>query len=222
MKKLIFSMVCVASVFASNLDYGNQNDWEFVTGKRQSPINIDTMNVKTEKSYSKIKNYFDNNFMGSIENNGHSINVTAKGKSILNHREFELKGFHFHSPSEHKIDNNSYPLEIHFVHQQANGEFAVIGVFAKLGDANAEFQKVLDNIGGTQKINLKKLMPKNKSYYSYLGSLTTPPLTEAVEWYVIKEPITISSEQLKKFNELYDGNNRKVQDINGRNILLVK
>lgn len=151
------------------------------------------------------------------------MEVLSKGESILNNRVFELKNLHFHSPSEHKIDSKPYPLELHFVHQMENEQYAVIAVFAKEGKANKDFQKILDNIGKKKEnIDLEKLLPNKKEYFTYLGSLTTPPLTESVEWYILKEPIEISKEQIAEFNKLYLGNNRKVQDLNNRKVLSVE
>lgn len=225
MKKLLIlsCLLATVSVMGSELNYKDQKNWEFISGKRQSPINIETEKVTEAKNYSKVKINFKNNILEKVENNGHTLDVFSKGESVLDNRKFELKNLHFHSPSEHTINGEFYPLELHFVHQMENGEYAVVAVFAKEGQENKEFQKVLESVGKEEKnIDLEKLLPKKKEYYTYLGSLTTPPLTENVEWYVLKEPIEVSKSQIEQFNKFYIGNNRKVQDVNDRKILFVK
>lgn len=226
MKKLFLLAFAITSIgsLASELDYNHQEKWQFISGKSQSPININTKDVVTPvNSLGKIKLYYNNNIVETIKNNGHSINVDTKGNAVINNRVFALKSFHLHSPSEHTLDGKYFPIEIHFVHQAEDGQIAVIGIFAKEGEENPEFQKVLDNVKkGKSNIDLEKLFPETKEYYHYLGSLTTPPLSETVEWYVLKNPITLSKKQIEEFNKYYKGNNRKVQELNGRKILLGK
>lgn len=226
MKKIILSIFILASIgsFASELDYNHQERWQFISGKSQSPIDINTKGVIVpNNSLGKIKLYYNNNIKETIKDNGHTINVDTKGDAVLNNRIFNLKSFHIHSPSEHTLDGKYFPIEIHFVHQAEDGQIAVIGIFAKEGKENPEFQKILDNIkSGKSDIELEKLFPEEREYYHYLGSLTTPPLSETVEWYVLKNPITLSKQQIQEFKRYYNGNNRKVQELNGRKVLLGK
>lgn len=207
---------------SGHVDYDDQADWEFTSGKMQSPIDI--LGDKTEKmtpdngtitlDYSKD--------ITSVENNGHSIQVTGGGQAIINGRNFELSQFHFHAESEHTVDGEHYPIEAHFVNMSQDGRIAVIGVFFTEGTENKGFQEVLDDVNKEKPEpikNLNDMIPTNKSYYHYLGSLTTPPLTENVEWYVMKNNIEVSPEQIESFKKLYSHNNRDIQPLNGRAII---
>jgi carbonic anhydrase len=156
------------------------------------------------------------------ENNGHSIQVTDSGTAIINQRQFNLRQFHFHAESEHTVDGKHYPLEIHFVNQAQDGRIAVIAVFFEEGQENKGFQEVLDDVKKQTNCEItaiQTLIPENKSYYHYLGSLTTPPLSENVEWYVLKTPVEVSAAQIKTFQSLYAHNNRDIQPLNNRAIL---
>lgn len=203
-----------------HLDYDDQKDWKFESGDSQSPINIDT--TKTEKmtdSGTITLNYATD--FEKVVDNGHSIEAEVKGNAEINGRQYNLKQFHFHAPSEHEIDGKHYPLEVHFVNQAQDGRIAVIAAMFQEGEANATFQAILDHIdadtSGTMTLN--DLLPKDQDYYHYNGSLTTPPLSENVEWYVMKHPVTLNTEQLKAFRKYYDDNNRKIQETNHRAIL---
>ncbi|MGX7048995.1 hypothetical protein RU86_GL002191 [Lactococcus piscium] len=204
------------------INYDKQEDWEFASGKMQSPINIDSKKVDI---MTPDKGEMTLNFGKKItkaENNGHSIQVTDSGQSTINGREFNLTQFHFHAESEHTVDGKHYPLEAHFVNQSQDGRIAVIGVFFKAGRENLGFKEVLADVA-SKKIDaitdIDKMIPQNKSFYHYLGSLTTPPLTENVEWYLMKAPLEVSQAQLDAFKKLYAHNNRKIQPLNDRKIL---
>jgi len=204
-------------------DYSDCSD-----GKRQSPINIDTHNASKTKSLNNIfVNY--GNVKLEIINNGHTIQVNSDGTSqaLLGGKVYKLLQFHFHSLSEHTINGKHTAMEAHLVHQAEDGELAVIAVMIKKGEYNNFMQKIFKfmpkKAGGKTTnrfaINANDILPKDKSFYHYVGSLTTPPCTQIVQWYVLKEPITISSKQLSKFNSLYEGNFRPVQEIAGRKII---
>lgn len=169
-----------------------------------------------------------------IQNDGHTIVVKAPDGVIngmkIGNEPYQLLQFHMHAPSEHVIDGVHYPLEIHFVHATDDGKLAVLGVFVEEGEHNAEFQKILDqaptspsgDINTGASINPALLLPGNSALFAtwiYAGSLTTPPCTEGVHWYVIKKSITASLEQIQQFEALYDNNARFAQDLNGRQVL---
>ena len=156
-----------------------------------------------------------------VVDNGHSIEAEIKGTAEINGRKYTLKQFHFHAPSEHEIDGKQFPLEVHFVNQAQDGRLAVIAAMFQVGKTNQTFQTILNQIDSEQAGNflLSDLLPSDQDYYHYNGSLTTPPLSENVEWYVMKHPVTLSSEQLKAFRNYYDDNNRKIQDTHQRAIL---
>lgn len=200
-----------------------EKDYFWCELKNQSPIDISKeytikANLPLLKlDYKKVEN-------PEIINNGHTIQVNIPNENKLT--EYSLKQFHFHIPSEHTINKKSYPLEIHFVHKDDNNNITVVGVMAVLGKPNPELDKILSVAPSEEKteklngsIDLKKLLPKKLSYYTYSGSLTTPPCTEGVRWIVLKTPITVSKEQLEKLKSIMKiPNNRPTQDIGGREI----
>lgn len=198
-------------------------------GKNQSPVDIsEESTVKAclypiEVNYSKGASY--------VLNNGHTIKVVVKGKEnyvLIDGKKFYLKQFHFHAPSEHTVNGEHYPFEAHFVNVDKEGNIAVLGVFFKVGAPNPEIEKVWyampSQVGQKRKlkhtVNIGDLLPDNRDYYRYSGSLTTPPCTEGVRWIVFKEPLEISQEQLDRFQKtLGVKNNRPVQPINARKIM---
>jgi carbonic anhydrase len=195
-------------------------------GKNQSPIDI-TKPIKANLKPLKID--YDTKAK-SFLNNGHTLKAEMKPGSYLevDGKRFELLQFHFHTPSENKIEGKHYPMEAHFVHSTKDGELAVIAVMFKVGEKNTAIQKLIKNmpIHITQKNSLcqenlkaKDLLPKNTAYYRFNGSLTTPPCSEGVRWFVLKEPVEISKEQLKEFEKVMGKNNRPVQPINARIIV---
>ncbi|GAB6524561.1 carbonic anhydrase [Bacillus cereus] len=204
--------------------YPDQNHWPFESGNAQSPIDINTSQTVPMKDTGGIQIEYQAKIQ-SEEDNGHSIQVNDTGTATINGRMFEFTQVHFHSLSEHTLDGKHYPIEAHFVHKGQNGRLAVIGVFFREGRNNLGLQNVLDHVKKGEKnqdvgtIHMKSMMPSNKSYYHYLGSLTTPPLSENVEWYVMKNAVEASPDQIKAFQKLYSANNRKVQPLNQRSVL---
>ncbi|MCK1993941.1 carbonic anhydrase family protein [Peribacillus muralis] len=206
------------------VNYKDQKNWELESGDTQSPIDIETTKTQEMKDSGAIElNY--NKAVLVAEDNGHSIQLGVTGTAKINGRNFDLKQFHIHAPSEHKLDGKHYPIEVHFVNKAQDGRLAVIGVFFKEGAENQGFKKVIDSIKKGDKntsvgeINIATMLPANKSYYHYLGSLTTPPLSENVEWYVMKNPVDVSKAQIETFQSYYNGNNRDIQPLNKRLIL---
>jgi carbonic anhydrase len=165
-----------------------------------------------------------------VANNGHSIQVNyAPGSTLkLNGEEYQLLQFHFHTPSEHKIAGKAAAMEVHFVHRNAAGKLAVVGVMMNEGQGNPLISQVWDAIpssGSTNtvsnsKIDATNLLPLNKSYYSYAGSLTTPPCSEGVQWTILTSPITVSTAQLQQFKKFYPINARPIRSANARKIEL--
>lgn len=207
---------------SEHLDYDDQKDWEFTSGKMQSPIDIVTSKAEAMSPDAGTITLDYGKDITKAENNGHSIQITDGGTSVINGRNFELSQFHFHAESEHTVDGKHYPMEAHFVNTSQDGRIAVIGVFFKEGAENKGFQEVLDDVNNEKTdpiTDLDEMIPANRSYYHYLGSLTTPPLNENVEWYVMKEPVEVSSEQIESFKKLYSHNNREVQPLNDRVIV---
>ncbi len=167
----------------------------------------------------------------AIANNGHSIQVTYEAGStlVVGNARYALVQFHLHAPSEHTLGGAYAPMELHLVHQDAGGRIAVAGVLLVEGAHNAAYEPVLvhmpaqvgeaEVIDGTT-VDANALLPADRAYYRYRGSLTTPPCTEGVEWFVLAEPVELSAAQIAAFRMVYDGNNRPVQPLNGRTFLI--
>jgi len=198
-------------------------------GERQSPIDIKPSQAVQGKTLDDIFVHYTDAPL-NIVNNGHTIQVNSDGhsKAVIGGKEFSLVQFHFHEGSEHTVDGKRHPMELHLVHQSEVGELAVIGVFMDIGEPNEAIKTIFDNMptqAGEQKtddsikINATDLLPDRRGYYHYLGSLTTPPCTQIVEWYVMKEPITISEAQHEQYRKLYQGTYRPTQELGKRKLL---
>ncbi|WP_223549674.1 carbonic anhydrase [Aestuariivivens sp. NBU2969] len=197
-------------------------------GKHQSPINILHKDVDSVQKKGDLKIlYTPSTLISNVDNNGHSIQFNfEEGDSInYNNKTYCLKQIHFHEPSEHKINGVIYPIEMHLVHVGRTGEITVLGIFGEEGDQSQLFEffeSFLPLQNGEskeihQKIDLSSLFLKDKHYYSYNGSLTTPPCTENVNWIVFKEPIILSESEVLKLKETMPLNNyRNEQALNGR------
>jgi len=166
----------------------------------------------------------------TIVNNGHTIQVTVKDSDdfMLDGEAFVLKQFHFHAPSENHLFGQSFPLEAHFVHANAQGELAVVAVMFKTGAENhtlapliAAFPAEEDRVEVMkQSVDLASFFPSDRHYYRFSGSLTTPPCTEGVRWLIMKQPVTLSVGQLAVFQQaLKHANNRPLQPLHGRIIV---
>ena len=193
------------------------------TGKNQSPIDIQgSIKAKLPKvpfSYQSGGN--------EIVNNGHTIQINyVQGSQItVDGDAFTLKQFHFHAPSENLIDGHSYPLEVHLVHLDAKSNITVVGMMFKEGKANPLLDKlwaqmpvkVGDKQTLSKSVNVSDLLPKDRSYYRFSGSLTTPPCSEGVRWLMLKKPMTASKAQIEQFAKLMGHpNNRPVQPLGAR------
>jgi carbonic anhydrase len=164
----------------------------------------------------------------TIENNGHTIqlNFAPGGMLSLGGRDYDLVQFHFHHPSEHLLRGQRSAMEAHFVHSDAAG-LAVIGVFITPGRNNPAFSAIVSAMPPTRgdpspanaAIDPNGLLPTQRSYYRYAGSLTTPPCAETVDWLVLSEPIEAASADIEQFAKLYPMNARPAQPINRRFIL---
>ena len=177
-------------------------------GRNQSPVDLKGL-IEAELPPLTLHYRKDGK---EVVNNGHSIQVNYLPGSTLtvNGHEFELKQFHFHAPSENRIEGKSYPMEAHLVHADADGNLAVVAVMITEGGDNYTLSKIWEQMpekaGDKQElkepVNVEGLLPESRDYYMYNGSLTTPPCTEGVLWLVMKQPVTVSSSQIKKFRHL--------------------
>ena len=165
----------------------------------------------------------------TIVNNGHTIQVNFNSGGALSAgpARYTLVQVHFHRPSEHLVDGKSFPMEAHFVHQNAAGGLGVIGVLMAAGNSNAVFKKVVTTmptsagapIPAEEGIDPNALLPARRSYYRYEGSLTTPPCSETVDWMLLTDPIEVADAEIAAFAKLYAMNARPVQKLNRRFVL---
>lgn len=195
-------------------------------GNAQSPINIVSANTKKE---DKLTN-FEIKYTTSptrIINNGHTVqfNIEGNNKLILGDKEYDLLQFHYHAHSEHAIDGEYYPLEVHFVHKYADNDLAVIGIMISEGKEYNVFNKNIDSlpdVGGAYSpdytLDLTHLNGEKPAYFYYKGSLTTPPCSEIVNWIVLKNPIEASKEQIATLSEILHNNYRPEMPLNERTV----
>ncbi|MCB1933088.1 MAG: carbonic anhydrase family protein [Candidatus Accumulibacter sp.] len=194
------------------------------SGERQSPIDIrDGFRVDLEAIHFA---YRPSEFR--VIDNGHTIKVDVGGSYIsLLGKSYDLTQFHFHRPAEERIDGRPFDMVIHLVHKSEDGKIAVVAVLLEQGMENPVIQSVWNNLPlekeqyvtpPGQAIDLARLLPEERDYYTYMGSLTTPPCTEDVLWLVLKKPLQLSTEQLQIFARLYPHNARPVQPRHSRMI----
>jgi carbonic anhydrase len=198
-------------------------------GHTESPINIahaqsaDLPALKLEYEPTPL----------NIIDNGHTIQVSlARGSALaVGDKAYALKQLHFHHPSEEHVNGKSFPLVAHLVHQDAEGHLAVVAVLFHEGPPNPLLETLWKNIPTEKEkaqdvpsvsIQVLDLLPADRGYFTFAGSLTTPPCTEGVTWYVLKSYATVSAEQMSVFAKLYPRNARPIQPTNGRKILQSK
>lgn len=242
---LLISLIAInplTAYAASSLTWGyqgevNPQNWgQFSTtcaiGKNQSPINI---NLTEDRELTTVSARYQPSLM-HILNNGHTVmaNYDALASTklggqteairdrnsyiIVDNERYEVKQFHYHSPSEHTLNGKFFPAELHIVHQQ-NDKYAVVGILLKEGKENLAYKPFIDNLPPQENseidmqttINLAELLPTNKTAYSYNGSLTTPPCTEGVNWLLMTNPVELSPAQIKALQAVFNGNNRPLQ-----------
>jgi len=191
-------------------------------GKRQSPIDIrDGIRVDLEP----VQVDYKPSAFGVLDN-GHTVQVNiAPGNWIeVMGRRFELVQFHFHRPSEERIEGKQFDMVAHLVHKDVGGRLAVIAVLLERGSAHPLVQTVWNNLPLEQGdevsarglLDIQQLLPNDTRYYTYMGSLTTPPCSEGVLWIVMQQPVQLSPEQIDVFAHLYPMNARPPQQAAGR------
>ena len=197
-------------------------------GRGQSQSPIDLTNAALTDLDNIVFSYGDTAV--NILNNGHTIQVNNSSDSqiIIGDIPYKLLQFHFHAPSEHAVDGEPFPIEMHLVHRSADGKLAVVGVMIKEGAENSAFAPVWSNLPAEENgsiatgatVEVASLLPTNPTIYRYSGSLTTPPCSEDVIWSVMSTPVEMSAEQIAVFTAIIEGNNRPLQPINDRNLQL--
>jgi len=208
---------------------------EFATcgsGKAQSPVDfagtkpatLSELAVSYRPSALRVVHH---EHVADGVNNGHTVQVNCAGEDTLTvgAEKFALLQYHFHAPSEHTVGGKHFPMEMHMVHKSAEGKLAVVGAFIEEGSHNAAFDPVWQNLPAEKgvethyahlTVSTDDLLPKDRKSYRYDGSLTTPPCSEGVKWFVLATPIQLSKDQIAAFTGIISGNNRPVQPLNGR------
>ena len=195
------------------------------SGDQQSPIDLSHA-VETELMEFEFYWRADD---WQVHNTGHGIEVSGKnpGFALLGDERWELLGLHFHAPSEHTIGGIRYPMEMHFVHRNDEGDIAVIGVFLKGGGRNDSFESIIANAplhagdtpGRLGKMSLAQLLTDPGDVMRYQGSLTTPPCSQNVMWTVLTDPLVVSDAAILAFTSIYPENARPLQETNRRFVL---
>jgi carbonic anhydrase len=197
-------------------------------GKEQSPIDI----RNAEKAELPVIRFeYKSGPLKYLINNGYTIRVNyhdAPGRGnflIVGNKRYQLTQFHFHRPSEEYIRGKPYDMVVRLMHQASDGEVVGVAVLLKAGNANATIQKLWEHmqkaegkeeeIAGVE-VNPTGLLPHDTAYYTYMGSLTAPPCSESVRWFVLKTPVDISTEEISAFAKLYPHDVRPIQTLNGR------
>jgi carbonic anhydrase len=238
-------LLAVIAVWATSLiaqEHGGEHHWSYdgetgpshwgdlsaefapcKTGHRQSPIDIGP----TQKADLPAIQFDYKTTPLHIIDNGHTILINyAPGSSIrVGDKRYELKQFHFHRPSEEMIKGKRYEMVVHLVHVAQDGSVAVVAVLLQQGGENPLIEELWHDLPKEKdkeesldkvQINVASLLPADRGYYTFSGSLTTPPCTENVTWYVLKHPVTVSAAEIREFSKLYRDDARPTQPLYNR------
>jgi len=200
-------------------------------GKSQSPIDILTQDVH-QQGLPTLEFHYRTTPLHLIDN-GHSIQVNVDPGSTLRigGKSYELVQFHFHHPSEERINGKGSEMVAHLVHRDSAGALAVVAVLLDAGKPNATVETLWSHLPKQKKhvmdfqgvrIDPASLLPADRSYFTYTGSLTTPPCSEGVRWFVLKSPSTLSKSEIATFAAHYPNDARPLQKLNGREVLATK
>ena len=195
-------------------------------GHHQSPVDI--RNTKKAQLPSIRFDYKASPLR--ILDNGHTVMVNYSPGSVMSvgSSRYELKQFHFHIPSEEKINGKAFAMSVHLVHVDAEGNLAVIAVLLQEGEDNPLIRELWNDLPSEKdkerlldkvEIDVSRILPADRGYYTFPGSLTTPPCTENVTWFVLKHPVTVSAGELRQFSQVYRHNARPTQPLNDRTVL---
>lgn len=194
-------------------------------GRNQSPIDL-----VAHLSSELPELIFEYTKPGTLaeSNTGHAIQeaVNPGNFIVFTDERYELKQFHFHSPSEHLVNGEAFPMEVHFVHQDGAGNYAVVGLLFQEGETNEllnqlpSFKAERGEDPHGDLVDFNELITDREDYFLYNGSLTTPPCTEGVQWIVLKHPVIASPGQIQHYHDLLGfDNNRPIQPHNSRLVL---
>lgn len=197
------------------------------TGKQQSPIDIRS---PRKAHLPPLRFEYRDEPVRYVVNNGHTIRVNyhdtpGSGSFLLiGRKRYQLIQFHFHHPSEERINGKAYDMVLHLMHKADDGEIVGVAVLVKAGRANPTVQRVFDHMPVAEgqlpvpglDLDPAGMLPRDTAYYAYTGSVTAPPCTEGVHWIVLKTPIEMSAAQIRSFAGLFPDDARPTQPLNGR------
>jgi len=229
--------------------YSDPKDWgegfKNCKGQAQSPINIETSQVtRPEVAGKKLIDFVQYKALDDrvLANYGHSIAVNgAFGTLKLPDGVYNAVEFHFHFPSEHEVNGKAASGELHIVHQkegsQGTDDLAVIGILLEVGSKDKESAELafFKNLGFddaklpvereeskiSQPVDLNAFSDElSGDFFHYDGSLTTPPCSQTVHWYVLKQPAAVTTGIVESFKAIFPApaNNRPVAPLNGRTV----
>lgn len=197
------------------------------SGQHQSPTDL-----RASSQQAGVALSFDYRTTAmKIANDGHTVRVRFHNGSALHigKQAYTLEQFHFHTPGGDRIEGQQFPMAAHLLHKSQSGQLLAVGVLFRLGAENALLNALLplipkagsgDHALAQAALNPLQLLPQDKHYYRYQGSLTAAPCTEGVEWLTLKEPVEISAQQLQRYKALFSDNMRAAQPLNGRRVVL--
>lgn len=195
-------------------------------GHEQSPLDI--RGARLQKGLQPIEFHYIGTPV-TVENTGNLIvvHVNPGGYIVAGGVKYGLERMEFHHPSETAVHGDLTDLDVELIHKNDAGKMAVVEVRFLLdrGAPNAMLASLWDNLpaaGKTEKVthtvNAGGFLPADRGYWTYTGSLTTPPCTEGVQWFVMQQPVTVSREQVRQFEGMFRINSRPLQDAHGRKI----
>lgn len=197
------------------------------SGHEQSPIDI--RGAHLNKTLQPIEYHYMAGSV-SLENTGRTILVHVRPGSyiLVNGERYELEQFHFHHPAEEAVKGRLTDMDVHMVHKSADGKIVVVAIRLALdrGEPNAVLAALwphLPKAAGTSEkvddmINPAGFLPADRGYWTYVGSLTAPPCTEGVRWFIYEDTLSMSLSQLKVISALFPINSRPLQDPHGRKV----
>lgn len=199
-------------------------------GKEQSPIDI---RHPQKSKLPALRFEYATEAVNYVINNAHTIRVDYHDPAghgsylVVGNKRYQLTQFHFHRPSEEYVNGKPYDMVLHLMHRGADADIVGVAVFLKAGASNPVVQRIWDHMPAREgqqavpglELDPGALLPKDRGYYSYLGSQTAPPCAEGVTWYVLKAPVEIAQQQIDAFAALYPHDARPPQPLNGRKVL---
>ena len=208
----VFLAICMMPVSVSATDWSYEGD---TSPAHWGEINKAYKLCQTGMSQSPV----DNHTLQA------TMNPYSSAFAQIDDQPYALAEFHFHAPSENTINGKHYAMELHLTHKNQEGEIAVVAVMFDIGEPNEAIERLWQSIPATpgdsipllSPVDINLLLPEDRTYWRFSGSLTTPPCSEGVTWIVLKQPMTLSAGQLEKFRHtIHPANNRPVQPLNGR------